>query len=475
MDTSAMPDEFDPNLHLEQLLAPLGLASADAGGTVSFAGRDPIVADKVRLGASIGLPMMACAVGAAALHRIRNGVGQDLQVDLRQAIHHITPHAFWQPTLNGELPEHALIFDNPFLLDSYRTRDGRTVMASGVYPHLATKWCKFLDVPPDRDKVAAAFMGWDAFELEDAANAAGLPLCVARTPQEWAAHPQGALLASQPVIGLEQIGEAPVKDFGRSQRPLDDVKVLSFTHAVAGPTVGRTLAEQGADVLCGTRVNDYEHPFIYVQANIGSRSAIIDLGTERGRAVAHELLAEADVVDNHRGNKLEKLGLDPAQLALDRPGLVCVSVTCYGSQGPWADRGGFDMNGSAASGLMVAAGTSQEPKLPITGMINDFITGYVGAAGATAALVKRATVGGSWQVSVNLTRTAMFYQSLGLVDPALANSDDEHSLLEPLVFDGKTPFGPLHFPAPQVRFSQTPAAWPEPALVPRASSRPEWR
>ena len=49
--------------------------------------------------------------------------------------------------------------------------------------------------------------------------------------------------------------------------------LLSFTHAVAGPTVGRTLAEQGADVLGVAGPNDYEHDFIYTEANIGSRTA----------------------------------------------------------------------------------------------------------------------------------------------------------------------------------------------------------
>lgn len=472
----AAATQFDPTTALVDLLEPAGLSPADAGGEVTFSGQDPIVPDSVRLGAAIGIPMMAGAVGAAALHRIRTGVGQDLHLDLRQAVHHVVPHAFWRPTLNGELPEHALVPDNPFLLDSYRTKDHRTVMASGVYPHLAAKWMRFLDVPPDQEKVAAAFARWDAFELEEAANAAGLPLCVARTAQEWAQHPQGALLASQPVIGLDQIGEAPVKDFGAAARPLDGVKVLSFTHALAGPTVGRTMSEHGADVLCGTRANDYEHTFIYVQANIGSRSALLDLNSEAGQETLHGLLAEADViVNNHRHPKLERLGLAPDLLAQRYPGLIQVSISCYGTEGPWADRGGFDMNGSAASGLMAAIGTPEEPKLPITGMINDFITGYMGAAGATAALVKRATVGGTWRVSVNLTRNAMWSLGLGLVDPALAGSAEQHSLRQPKAFTGETPLGTLHFPGPQVEFSQTPPAWPEPALVPRGSSRPEWR
>ncbi|MFJ6897464.1 CoA transferase [Streptomyces hokutonensis] len=466
---------FDSMGALNALLADVGLSSSDVGGRVTFAGQDPIAAARHRLGAAIGIPVMGCAVGAAALWRHRTGSGQDLHLDLRQAVHGITPHAFWHPTLSGELPPHPLVFDNPFLLDSYRTRDARTVMASGVYPHLAAKWLRFLDVPPDKEKVAAAFATWDAFELEEAANAAGLPVCVARTPEEWLEHPQGRLLASQPVIGLERIGDASPRGFPPAARPLDGVRVLSFTHAIAGPTVGRTLAEQGADVLCATRPNDYEHDFIYDEANIGSRSAYVDLTTEEGRKLADRLLADADVVvNNHRGSKLEQLGLEARELAERHPGLISVSVTCYGSTGPWADRGGFDMNGSAASGLMTLEGTPEEPRLPVTGMINDFITGYMGALGATAALYKRATEGGSWHVTVNLTRTAMWYQTLGLVDPSDAGRDEEHALREPVAYDAVTPLGDLHTLAPPVRFSATPPRWQDPVLVPRGSSRPEW-
>jgi crotonobetainyl-CoA:carnitine CoA-transferase CaiB-like acyl-CoA transferase len=474
----AQPDAagFDPLTALDDLLSGVGLSTAETGGTVSFAGQDPILPAAHRLGACIGIPIAACAVAAVAFHRHRGGPAQDLALDLRQAVHGINPGAYWHPALNGELPPHPLVLDNPFLLTPYRTADGRWVMASGVYPRLAARWCRFLDVPPDGARVAAAIGQWSAFDLEEAANAAGLPACVVRARDEWLAHDQGALLATEPVIGLERIGDAPPRDFGPARRPFDGVRVLSFTHAVAGPVVGRTLAEHGADVLGATRPNDYEHEFIYAEANIGSRSAYVDLANPAGQARAAALLAGADiVVNNHRSGSLERRGLEPHQLAESHPGLVQVSVTCYGSRGPWTNRGGFDMSGSAASGLMAIEGTEAEPRLPATGLINDYITGYLGAVGASAALVKRATEGGSWHVTVNLTRTAMWCGSVGLVNPALAGSDEEHSLREPDPYDASSPLGDVHMLAPPVRFSATGPAWPAPPLVPRGSSRAEWR
>jgi crotonobetainyl-CoA:carnitine CoA-transferase CaiB-like acyl-CoA transferase len=467
---------FDPVDAVDDLLSGLGLCNAQAGGTVSFAGEDPIVPAAHRLGACIGIPIMANAVAAVALHRCRGGAAQDLELDLRQAVHGINPSAFWHPTLSGEAAPHPLVLDNPFLVIPYRAADGRWVMARGVYPRLAAMWCRFLDVPPDIGKVAAAIARWNAFDLEEAASASGLQATVVRTSAEWLAHAQGALLASQPVIGLERIGDAPPRSFAAAPRPFDDVRVLSFTHAVAGPTVGRTLAEHGADVLCATRPNDYEHEFIYAEANIGSRSAYLDLDSESGQERLAALLADADVVvNNHRRGSLERRGLEPRELAERHPGLVHVSVTCYGSSGPWAGRGGFDMNGSAASGLMTIEGTETEPSLPVTGLINDYITGYMGALGAAAALVKRATEGGSWHVTVNLTRTAMWCGALGLVDPAVAGEGDQHSLREPIAYDATSPVGDVHMLAPPVRYSRTPASWTDPTLVPRGSSRAEWR
>jgi len=467
---------FDPLVSVDGLLSDVGLSRAEAGASVSFAGQDPIVPSAHRLGSCIGVPLMAGAVAAVAFHRHRGGPAQDLHLDLRQAVHTINPGAFWLPTLNGEPAPHPLVLDNPFLVTPYRTVDDRWIMASAVYPHLAARWCRFLDAPPDTARVAAAIAKWDAFELEETANAVGLPICVVRTPDEWLAHEQGALLAGLPVIGLERIGDAPVRDFGESERPFDGIRVLSFTHAVAGPAVGRTLAEHGADVLGATRPNDYEHEHIYAEANVGSRSAYVALDSPNGQQRAAMLLAEADVVvNNHRVGSLERRGLDPRELADRHPGLVYVSVSCYGHSGPWARRGGFDMNGSAASGLMTIEGSAAEPRFPVTFLINDYITGYMGALGAMAALVKRATEGGSWHVTVSLTSTAMWCGSLGVVDPLLAGSDEEHSLREPTPYDAPSPLGDVHMLAPPVRFSHTPPAWPDPILVPRGSSRAEWR
>ena len=156
------------------------------------------------------------------------------------------------------------------------------------------------------------------------------------------------------------------------------VKVLSLTHAVAGPVVGRTLAEQGANVLSVNHYNDFEHDWVFDDANLGHRSTCLDLGDPHDNKICQNLIRGADViVDNFRGRKLAKYGFSLDELATLRPGIIIVSVRCYGWDGPWFDRGGFDMLGTAASGLAMLEGANGMPAMPPTALINDYVTGYM--------------------------------------------------------------------------------------------------
>ena len=129
------------------------------------------------------------------------------------------------------------------------------------------------------------------------------------------------------------------------------------------------------------------------------------------------------------------------------------------------------MNGSAASGLMTVEGSEAEPRLPVTSLINDYITGYMGAIGASAALVKRATEGGSWHVTVSLTRTAMWCGSLGLVDPTFAGCDAEHRLCEPAPTTHPARWATCTCSLPPCAF-RTRRRVADPVLVPRGSGSP---
>ena len=128
----------------------------------------------------------------------------------------------------------------------------------------------------------------------------------------------------------------PAASVAPADRPLGSTRVLSLTHAVAGPVVGRTLAEQGAEVLSVNHHDYFEHDWVYDDVNVGHRSTFLDLDDERDNQICRDLTSAADVVvDNFRGRKLARFGLSPEELASRRPGIIVVSVRCYG----WAVRG----------------------------------------------------------------------------------------------------------------------------------------
>ncbi|WP_045013037.1 CoA transferase [Bradyrhizobium sp. LTSP849] len=484
---------------LDELIRPAGLNLEDVGGSVSIYGADPLFPSAVRMGEAFSIAAMAAAIGPAAIWKERTGQGQHLSIDVRKAAHGINPDMTFHPTINGHPYPDWVGNRHPFGAYPYKTKDGRWVYPSGVYPHQQTKWGNFFNCGTDFEHIRAAIAKWDAEELEDAANEKGLTLCMVRTTEEWLQHPQGMYLSNEPVIAIRKIAESAPEPFSPANRPLEGIKVLSLTHAIAGPVVGRTLAEQGADVLCVNHYDDFEHDWVYYDANVGQRSTFLNLHDPKQNEICRDLARTADVfVDSFRARKMSEFGFSPEELASIRPGIIVVNVRCYGWDGPWSDRGGFDMLGSAVSGLAILEGKSGTPALPPTAMLNDYITGYIGAAGAAAALLRRAREGGSYQVTVSLTRNAMWYPTLGLIPEAdrgknplmrLCGDLSPHELpelmrelgmlkqhlLQPDVLIRDTPVGRVRRLAPAVAYATTRSSWREPLLVSRGSCSPEWQ
>lgn len=110
--------------------------------------------------------------------------------------------------------------------------------------------------------------------------------------------------------------------------------------------MGRILAEYGADVLKITSPNLSDVPFFQVDGKMGKHAAELDLKTLEGKRVFKELVTTADVIlDGYRPGALERLGYGPhamAELAQRRgKGIVYVNENCFGYEGEWADRGGW--------------------------------------------------------------------------------------------------------------------------------------
>jgi len=278
-----------------------------------------------------------------------------------------------------------------------------------------------LGVEAVRDDVARAVSQWAAEDLQDAVVAAGGCAAALRSPADWALHPQGVAVAGQPLVAVTptEAGGASPHWRPTRDRPLAGLRVLDLTRVLAGPAATRLLAGLGADVL---RIDPpwWNEPAVEPEMTLGKRVARLDARTADGRDQLLDLLAECDVlVHGYRGGALAGLGLDPAERSRRRPGLIDVSLSAYGPEGPWAGRRGFDSlvqmsTGIAAAGLL--AGEAEQPTpLPVQAL--DHGTGYLMAAAVLRGLTRQVTTGAGTRAVLSLARTAAELEAARSMSP----------------------------------------------------------
>ncbi|MFC5063270.1 CoA transferase [Actinomycetospora atypica] len=473
-------EPFDLAGELDEVLAGVGLSAADAGGAVTSEGADPVVPSPMRIGGAATLGLLAKSVAAAAVHRWRGGPGQDVHVDLRRSPHRLCPFYDRRWERLGRYPvASSLEHGNAMGFSFFRCADGRWVMPQNMYAGLRERAQELLGVPLTKDRVAAAIGEWTAPELETAAADAGVVMPMLRTLPEFLAEPHyREALADLPLIELTRVGDAPPQPLPPAgEQPFSGLRALGMGHVIAGAGFGRSFALHGADVLNLWRPGEGEHETTYASANVGMRSAWLDPRADR--AELSELLSGADVFfHNRRQQFLGEIGLTPEEACAERPGLVYVTVSLHGLEGPWAGRPGFDQSAGSVTGMMLLEGSVDRPRLPPIMVVNDFIVPWLAQAGVAAALRRRADEGGSWHVHVSLTRVALWILSLGLFDKqwahSVAGTAGEHEYLDPETFTAATPMGRYQGVTDQVAMSATPGHY-DPVLDARGSSDLVWR
>ncbi|RZI76945.1 MAG: carnitine dehydratase [Pseudomonas sp.] len=470
---------FDLAGALEEVLGGVGLTATDAGGRVEWSGADPVLKSPLRLGGAATIAILAKSVAAAALHRWRGGLGQDISIDLRPTPHRLCPFYDGKWELLGRHPAvPSLEVGNIMGATFFRTRDDRWVLPQALYPNLRLRAQQLLGVPLTYEPVAEAIGRWEARALEEAGAQAGIVMPMVRTLPEFLAEPHyRETLADMPLIEVTRIGEGarePLRPLGA--QPFSGYRALGMGHVIAGAGFGRSLALHGADVLNLWRPGEGELEPIYASANVGMRSTWLFARHER--KLLEELLQGADIFfQNRRLPHLRELGLLPEDLARLRPGIVYVSISLHGMTGPWAERPGFDQSAGCVTGVMSLQGSDDQPALPPIGVVNDYLGAWLAQVGTVAALRRRAEEGGSYHVHVSLTRAALWLLSLGIFDKGwaerVADSSDEHRYRDPEVFRAITAMGDYQGVTDQVRMSLTPGSY-DPVLIPRGASRPEW-
>jgi crotonobetainyl-CoA:carnitine CoA-transferase CaiB-like acyl-CoA transferase len=469
--------------HLNDLLARCSLSADDHQVSIELDGE---VADcRFSFAEAAAVALAAFSTGVAEIWRDRGGRPQVISVSSRHAAASLI--SIRSQRLNGRPPFSFLDQDGhsittlavggfpPPYFSFHRTRDDRWFWIHGIIPHLVRGTMKVLGLrePAGYPEVAKAVATFNATDLEEAMAEARMCGVIARTAEEWANHPQGQACARDGCISIEKIGDSEPEPFTPvSTQPLDGLSVLDLTRILAAPTAAKLLAGHGADVLHISSPNLYSGLSNVLDTGHGKRSASLDLDRAEDAATLRKLIADADVFcQSYRNGAMERRGLSPQDVARVRPGIVYLSVNCYGHAGPWFDRPGFDPLACAATGISLAQGEGGPPEtVPV--FASDYVTGSLGALGVISALRRRAREGGSYHVKVSLTQSATWMYDFAPLRPRLAASEQAND--EQYFEEMETPFGRLRYVRPVPRMSITAPRWKDP-VVPLGTHEPIWR
>ena len=174
---------------------------------------------------------------------------------------------------------------------------------------------------------------------------------------------------------------------------------------------------------------------------------------------------------------MQRRGLGPDELAARRPGIVYVSMSCYGDVGPWRERPGWEQLAQTVTGIAALQGATGDPHrggdgppVLIPAAACDYTTGYLAALGTMAALWRRSHEGGSYHVRASLCQTGMWFVREPRVDRSAASGLGD---VEPYLTTSDTAFGRLSHLGPVAQMSATPPHWTLPTS-PLGAHPPEW-
>jgi crotonobetainyl-CoA:carnitine CoA-transferase CaiB-like acyl-CoA transferase len=454
---------------LAGLVALAGLP-ASAAGAVEIAEADPVFPTRYRAVTAGAAAMAACGLAAAELWKLKSGRAQQVRLSGRAAAAALRSARYLR--IDGERPEE----DPGKITGFYPLRDGRWMYLHCNFPNLRDRNVRILGARPDRESVAAAVAKRDGLELEDAIMEGGGACSFVRSEEEWRALPQRQAVARLPLLEIVKIADAPPRPLPAGDRPLSGVRVLDLTRVLAGPSCARALAEHGADVLRVTRKDLPDlGPPSDVDTGIGKLQAHVDLREPRDAETMRTLVRDGDVfLQSYRPGSLAARGLSPEALAALCPGIVYVTLSAWGHEGPWRGRRGYDTIVQSANGLAWQGERERPAFLPYAAQ--DYVVGALLAYGTLVALGRRAREGGSWLVRASLAGAGHWIRGHGLLEPGeyqgLAKELPEAELRS-LLTQHDSPLGRITHLAPVAQLSETPGRWARPA-APRGAHEPEW-
>lgn len=450
----------------------LGGGNLSALDGLALRGQEPALPSTFAVGTMAQATIGASALAAAEFWYQRSGRRQLAAVDMRHAAAEFRSERY----LSVEGLPGREIWNK--VAGVYQTGDGRYVRVHANMPHHRERTLAFLGASYDRESVAAKLQNWTGEALETAASENGMVITMMRSLEEWRSHPHGAAVARLPLFEIIRIGDAAPRARPAAAQPMTGLRVLDLTRVIAGPVCGRTLAAHGADVLSVTGPDIPDIETLIMDGGRGKLRTRIDLRPADGRETLRALARDADVfVQGYRPGAIAAKGFAPEQLAELSPGIVCVSLSAWGHEGPWAGRRGFDSLVQNANGLnhaeAEAAGVTGPKELPCQAL--DHATGFLMATGTMLALKRQAEEGGSWLVRVSLAQTGEWLWQLGRMpvsclsahDPSredvadlLEATDSGFGRMTGVRHAGLMSESPVRFARPSMPLGSHPAAWP---------------
>ncbi|QVQ28997.1 CaiB/BaiF CoA transferase family protein [Achromobacter deleyi] len=204
-------------------------------------------------------------------------------------------------------------------------------------------------------------------------------------------------------------------------KPLEGVRVLDLSHVIAGPLTSFYLAQLGAEVikveppLAGEVLRsmkngvDTDTPTGFAAVNAGKQSLALDIRTPQGAELLRTLAASADVfIENFRPGVVARYGLDYASIQAVRPDIVYCSISGFGQQGDWSQRGAYDHVVQAMTGMMMMSGEGDEaPPLKVGFPVIDVAVGMLGALSIVSSLHRRSRDGAGQYIDASMIQASL--------------------------------------------------------------------
>ena len=217
---------------------------------------------------------------------------------------------------------------------------------------------------------------------------------------------------------------------GASTGALSGIRVVDFSRILAGPFATQILGDLGAEIIkVEAPGGDDSRAYggagggirpVFASYNRNKKSVVIDLKTDEGREIAHQLVGSADVlVHNYRVGVTDKLGLGYDELKVSCPRLIYCEITGFGSHGPLQNKAAVDLIAQAYSGLLSFTGEPGRDPVRVPVSISDLTAGVYAALGILAALLWRERGGAGQKIETSLLESLLSLISVNLTQAML--------------------------------------------------------